>query len=358
MKKILLAAIILSATKAAAQTDSTKPAFAVSGYLEAYYSYDFGKSAAHNRPAFAYSHNRHNEVNINLGFIKAAYTTKKVRANLALATGTYMNANYAAEPGVLKNIYEANAGTRLSGKKDIWIDAGIFPSHIGFESAVGKDNPTLTRSIPADNSPYFEAGARISYTSANGKWFMSGLLLNGWQRIQRADGNNMPAFGHQLTYKPNPGITLNSSSFIGSDKPDSSRQLRYFHNFYGIFRLSEQWSLTAGFDIGAEQTAKRSSSYHSWYSPVLIAGYSPAENHAVAARVEYYSDANQVIVSTGTVNGFITWGYSLNYDYTIGENVLWRTEARGFLAKDKIFPDGKTLSRNNFLVTTSLALSF
>ena len=29
---------------------------------------------------------------------------------IALAAGTYMNANYAAEPGVLKNIYEANAG--------------------------------------------------------------------------------------------------------------------------------------------------------------------------------------------------------------------------------------------------------
>ena len=51
------------------------------------------------------------------------------RANIALAVGTYMNANYAAEPGVLKNIYEANAGVKISNNKNIWVDAGILPSH-------------------------------------------------------------------------------------------------------------------------------------------------------------------------------------------------------------------------------------
>lgn len=55
------------------------------------------------RPSFIYSHNRNNEVNLNLGLIKANYETEQFRANLALAAGTYMNANYAAEPGVLKN---------------------------------------------------------------------------------------------------------------------------------------------------------------------------------------------------------------------------------------------------------------
>jgi hypothetical protein len=53
---------------------------------------------------FIYSYNRHNEVNLNLGFVKGSYTTENVRANLALMTGTYANANLAAEPGVLKNM--------------------------------------------------------------------------------------------------------------------------------------------------------------------------------------------------------------------------------------------------------------
>ena len=332
--------------------------FKISGYLETYYSYDFGKPLDHNRPAFVYAFNRSNEVNLNIGFLKASYSSEKVRANLALMAGTYSNANLAAEPGVLKNIYEANAGVKISKHKNLWIDAGIFASHIGFESAIGKDCWNLTRSILADNSPYFESGVKISYTSDNEKWFVSGLLLNGWQRIQRVNGNNKPAFGHQLTYKPNSKITLNSSSFIGSDTPDSTRQMRYFHNFYGQFQLHEKFGLIVGFDIGAQQKSKGSSDYNNWYSPALIAKYSPSDKISIAASGEYYSDANGVIIYTGTVNGFQTFGYSLNLDYNITDNVMWRIEGRGFASQDKIFTLDNASSSQNYFVTTALAISF
>lgn len=358
MKKLVAASLILLATRGFAQTGSTKSPLTFSGYLEAYYSYDFGNPSDHNRPGFAYSFNRHNEVNLNLGFVKAAYQTDNIRANLALAAGTYINANLAAEPGVLKNIYEANAGVRISKTKDLWIDAGIFASHIGYESAAGKDCWTLTRSIPAENSPYYESGAKISYTTGNGKWFLSVLVLNGWQRIQRVAGNNTPAFGHQLTYKPNAKITLNSSSFIGSDKPDSTRQMRYFHNLYGQFQLHEKFALIAGFDMGAEQKAKGNSDYNTWYSPVIIAKYLPANRISIAARGEYYSDINGVIIATGTPNGFQTWGYSINFDYLILKNVLWRIEGRGFSSKDNIFLKDGDPTNSNIFLTTSLTVSF
>ena len=358
MKKLFLQILLISSLAATAQTDSSTSPLTISGYLETYYIYDFGKPLNHNRPPFVYSHNRHNEFNLNLGFIKAAYNKSNVRANLALATGTYMNANLAAEPDVLKNIFEANAGFKISKKKNLWVDAGIFTSHIGFESAIGKDCWNLTRSILADNSPYYESGAKISYTTDDGKWFISGLLLNGWQRIQRVDGNNTPAFGHQLTYKPNSKITLNSSSFIGNDKPDSIRQMRYFHNFYGIFQLTEKVGLTTGFDMGAEQKFKGSSDYNTWYTPIIILKINGNAKNSVAARVEYYNDANGVIISTGTQNGFNTWGYSVNYDYTVRENVLWRIEARGFSGKDKTFEKNGQPSNTNFFLGTSLAVSF
>jgi hypothetical protein len=72
-----------------------------------------------------YSHNRNNEVNLNLGFVKANYETEKLRANVALGVGTYMNSNYAAEPGVLKNIYEANVGVKISKTKIFGLMPGL-----------------------------------------------------------------------------------------------------------------------------------------------------------------------------------------------------------------------------------------
>jgi len=331
----------------------------ISGYAEIYYQFDANNPKNNSRPPFVYSHNRNNEVNLNLGFIKANYETEKLRVNLALATGTYMNANYSAESGVLKNIYEANVGIKISKSKNLWIDAGILPSHIGFESAVSKDCWTLTRSILAENSPYYESGAKISYTSNSGKWFLSGLVLNGWQRIQRVDGNSTVAFGHQLTYKPTEKITLNSSSFIGNDKPDSIRQMRYFHNLYGIFQLTDKLALTTGFDIGAEQKAKGSEQYNVWYSPVFIAKFSPTEKLSFAVRGEYYNDEKGVIIATGTDNGFQTFGYSLNADYRILPNLVWRTEVKNLNSKDQIFLNrNEAFQNNNFSAVTSLAVSF
>jgi hypothetical protein len=334
------------------------PALTFSGYIETYYAYDFNQPESNTRPGFFYSHNRHNEVALNLGFIKAAYNNGQVRGNLALMVGSYANANLSAEEGVLKNVFEANAGVKLSETADLWVDAGIFASHIGFESAIGKDCWTLTRSILADNSPYYESGAKISYTSPSGKWFVSGLVLNGWQRIQRVEGNRTLGFGHQLTYKPSARVTLNSSSFVGNDKPAADKRMRYFHNFYGIFQLSDAFGLTAGFDIGAEQKAKGSDSYNSWYSPVLISKYAFSNKFSVSARGEYYADKNGVIIATETENGFKTMGYSVNFDYNIYSNVVWRVEARSLNSKDDIFVKNGDARATNTFVTTALAISF
>jgi hypothetical protein len=358
MKTLFNGLILLCYINSFAQIDSTQNPFRFSGYLEMYYAYDFGNPTDHNRPGFVYAYSRHNEVNLNLGYLKAAYQTKSIRANLALMSGTYTNANLASEADVLKNIFEANAGVKISKKKNLWIDAGIFASHIGFESAIGKDCWNLSRSILADNSPYYESGAKISYSSNNEKWFISGLYLNGWQRIQRIDGNNTPAFGHQLTYKPHSKMTLNSSSFVGNVKPDSSKQIRYFHNFYGQFKVTSKVGLTVGFDIGAEQKATGSSSYNTWYSPVIIAQYFLTNKKSISVRGEYYNDAQGVIISTNTPNGFQTYGYSLNFDYKITENSVWRIECRGFQSKDNLFVLNEKLSRRNYFVSTSLAISF
>ena len=354
MKKLILSAFMASTTAAIAQTETPSP-LKISGYIETYYLYDFGKPQNNTRPGFVYSHNRHNEVTLNLGFVKAAYEKDNVRANLALMTGTYSNANLAAEPGVLKNIFEANVGVKVSKTKNLWIDAGIFPSHIGFESAIGKDCWNLTRSILADNSPYFESGAKISYTSDDGRWFVSGLVLNGWQRIQRVAGNSTPAFGHQLTFKPNAKITLNSSSFVGSDTPDSSRLMRYFHNFYGQFQLTEKVALTLGFDVGSQQKQPKSSVYNTWIAPIAIVKMALNPKWNAAARVEYYGDRGGVIITTNTPFAFETWGYSINFDRQLADNAVWRVEARHFSSKNPIFENN---SSQNTLIATSLAVSF
>jgi hypothetical protein len=358
MTRHLLLALLVYPFVGSAQADTSASTLIFSGYAEVYYAYDFNKPADHNRPSFLYSHNRHNEFNLNLGFLKGAYTTERVRANLALAAGTYINANYASEPGVLKNLFEANAGIKLSKNNNLWVDVGIFSSHIGFESAVSKDCWGLTRSMLAENSPYYESGAKVTYITKDSKWLLSVLYLNGWQHIQRPDGNNTPAFGAQFTFTPNEKITLNYSNFFGNDKPDEVKQSRCLHNVYGIFHFTDKFHLTAGLDFGREQKETGSSDYYHWYSPVLIARFLLDEKWSVTGRGEFYSDVHGVIIPTGTENGFQTTGYSLNLDYHIRENAVWRIEGRMLVSKDDIFLKDNTAVNTNTCMTTSITVSF
>ena len=336
----LVGALVIGAlafSSAQAQERKWTDDLKVSGYAELYYMYDLNQPKSGQTNNFLYSYNRHNEVNLNFGMAKLSYNKDRVRANLALMAGTYVKSNMVNEPDGLKNIYEANVGVKLSPTRELWLDAGIMPSHIGFESNIGADIMTMTRSMMAENSPYFSSAVKLSYLTSDQKWMIAVNLMNGWQRIQRPEGNSTLAVGHQLTYTPNTRWTINSSSFVGSDTPDVERKMRYFHHLYAAYKLSDKLNLLAGFDIGAQQKEKGSEAYNSWYAPLIMGQYKITDNWRVAARAEYYADKDGVIINTGTTNGFQTWGYSVNVDYQITEGVLWRAEVRSLNSKDAIF---------------------
>jgi hypothetical protein len=357
MKKLLMLATAVL-TSGSLVYGQEAPKLKISGYLETYFGYDFNKPTDNNRPGFIYSHNRHNEMNLNLGFIKANYDDGTIRGNVAVMAGTYSNANLAAEPGVLKNIYEANAGVKLSKTANLWLDAGVFSSHIGFESAVSKDCWVLTRNISSENTPYYESGAKITYGINDGKFTAAAFYLNGWQRITRQNGNSQPAGGIQLTWKPTDKITVNYSNYLGTEGVDSVRVTRFYHNVYGIFQVTDQFGLTLGFDYGTQQRAKGSDDKNEVLSPVAIAQYKINNKWAVAGRAEYYQDKNGVFIATGTANGFKTTGYSLNLDYAPISNAVIRLEGKMYSSKDKIFVRKLDAVDNNAAVTASIAIAF
>ena len=363
-----------TSTSAPAQTSATSASgLTVSGYVEAYYAHDFTTpKTIQERPGFLYNFKRNREVNVNLAFLKGAYAGDRVRANLAIQAGTYPQYNYAAEQELIKSIFEANAGVKLSRNRDLWLDAGIFSSHIGFESAIGKDCWTLTRSIVAENSPYYLAGAKLTYNTGtpdrpNGKWTFLLAVVNGWQRVKRLDGYSGPSLSTQIQYRPSSAVTLNWSTFFGSDRPDSLSQRRMYHNLYAIIQPGKV-GVTLGFDIGADRKPRVEGrrvgdGSYVWYTPVAILRYSPSDKVRLAGRVEYYDDKNGVIIPTNTgtpdrPNGFQTWGYSANVDYVISQQALFRIEARTFNSKDAIFQTSNGFGQSNTALTTSLAVSF
>jgi len=157
---IILICFLFVSVDSIGQKDSSKK-FTFSGYGELYYSYDFSKPINFEKPDYNYNYKKHNQLNVNLAYVKASYQTNRFRSNLAIMAGNYVTYNLSNEPNWARPIFEANIGYKIFKQHNLWVDAGIMPSHLGFESAVGGDCWTLTRSILAENSPYFETGVRV-----------------------------------------------------------------------------------------------------------------------------------------------------------------------------------------------------
>jgi hypothetical protein len=340
-----------------AQKDSSISKISMKAYVDVYYSYDFNKPVSGNRAfmgnglTHVVSHNRHNEFALNQGLIIANYSNHGIRGSFSLQAGTYPQANYAKEPAMFRNIYEAYAGYDITGKMSV--DIGIFTSHIGFESAVSMDNLTLTRSIMADNTPYYEAGVKLSY-EINDKLAMKGLILNGWQNI--VENNSNKAFGTQVQFRPGEKILFNSSTFFGKEAPsfDTISSMRYFHNFYSKIDL-KKISFILAFDIGFQEKRFARGAYI-WYNPNFIMSYSVSSKIKVATRLEYYYDPSGVIIYSGTPHGFQTFAPSINTDIKLSVNMVWRLEGRIFISKDKVYRDGLSLSSKNLFLISSIAI--
>ena len=325
-KKYGVIGFLLISVHAFSQTDSLQKYLKVTLYVETYFQKQWPNGIDNSRSDYVYSFNRLNEVNLNLGFVKAQFDNNKTRANFGLMAGTYAQANLANEPAALRNIWEANVGFKLLKNRNTWLDMGVLPSHIGFESAIGKDCWHLTRSLMADNSPYFETGLRVSNTSKNEKWYSALLILNGWQNIYQKSNIQTPAFGHQITYEPTDKTLFNSSSFIGESVRDTVKGTRLFHNFYVKQSLTKKWAMIGAFDIGFQTYQQEN---YQWHAVVLGAQYQWTAKKKWAFRLEQYKDKNNVIISENYAN-FNSIGASINMDYYINEQMLLRAEAKYF----------------------------
>jgi hypothetical protein len=345
-----------AAPTAAAAADTAKeeikPEFF--GYVGVYYGYDFNNPASLTRPGFIYSENLHNQIAVNLALLGARFTGKRIRGTFAIQTGTYPDANYAAEPQIFKNIYEAWAGVKVAN--NLWLDAGIFVSHIGLEGPNSRDNLTLTRSIMADNSPYYEAGAKLTYDKGK-KWLFSVLAINGWQVIR--DRNQNEAIGTQIQFRPTPKVLLNSSTFIGEGRnvPDSvGVRLRYFHNFYVTYDPNKKWKIAGAFDTGWQEKLDGNGGYDAWQGGSLIVRRRLWERAGLVGRAEFYHDPSGVLAAT-RFGGLRTTGYSLGFDYLPVPRIILRAEVKEFIDKNQVYQKEKSFVRTNGVATLMMGLT-
>ena len=323
-----------------------------SGYSELYYTFDFTNPKNIEKGNFIVNHKRNNSISTNILIGKAAYTATSFRSTLGLMIGDYSTFNLINEKDWAKNIYEAQAGLLLSSNKNIWLDIGVMPSHIGFESVIGKDCWNVTRSILAENSPYYETGAKISYISDDTDFQSSLLFLNGWQNISADNLYSFPAIGFQIQSKLNKNTIVNYSNYIGYSTSKDKNKIRTYHNFYLVNGQDNKLSFIAGLDIGTDNINNQ---YGYWFSPILIARYAINPNIKASCRLEYFNDSKGLIIPTNDIEGFNVKGFSTNVDYQIQRNCLFRIEAKLYHSDTEMIWSN---TQSNLSITSSISYTF
>ena len=153
--------------------------FTFSGSLDLYYVDDFADTPFPDRQITpsgvspVYSDSRKDRLAVNQALLAADFATDWVRGDLGVEAGTYVQKNYADE------------------------------------DEVAKDDWTPTRSLMADNTPYYESGAKITW-DPNARWEYCLCLLQGWQEIGSKNSNK--AIGTQVQFKPVAAVLFNSST--------------------------------------------------------------------------------------------------------------------------------------------------
>jgi hypothetical protein len=358
----LLGMVLPGAASAQAPDDSSSVRVSFGAFVDAYYAYDANQPPAIDR-AYTTQPARHNEFNVNLAHVEVRVAGEGVRGRLALQAGTAVQANYVGEPTIGtvsgaslgRHIQEGFAGARLG--QGLWVDAGIFFSHVGSESWISRDNLTYTRSLVAEYSPYYQAGVKATW-SATSKLTAQLNLVNGWQNISENNGNK--SAGVRLDYAFSPRLTASLYNLAGNEQPDSlPSRVRLFQGASLKVVSGDRTTLVATFDYGWQE-APGDAAGSTWYGFALVGHHRLSPRLALAARIERYEDADQVIVVTGTPKGFQVNGASVGIDVAPSGILLWRTELRGFRSDDAIYPNDDEpgrLSQDDVVVATSLALS-
>lgn len=348
---------------AAAAVADTAIKVTFGGFVDGYYAYDFNRPPSIDR-SYTTQPARHNEFNINLAFVEAKVDGTRVHGRLALQAGTSVQSNYAGEPTVgsvsgsslSRHIQEAFAGYRVADK--LWIDGGIFFSHIGNETWISRDNWTYSRSFVADYTPYYETGVRAVWQATN-KFTVTGVVVNGWQNI--SETNSDKAVGLRLDYALSPTVTASYDNFFGNEQPDTARsRLRILNEALLKAQVTSAFGIELTADYGLQGRANGNGN-DAFYIGAVVGRYALSSKVALNGRVEYFSDRNSVLTTVPAgANGFRSGGASIGVDVIPQSRLMWRTELRGFTARDHVFPDRSSsdpFSKNDGFVVTSLALT-
>jgi hypothetical protein len=239
---------------------------------------------------------RANRFDLNLAMLEVAVAPEPVGLRLALGFGTAAEVVHGFEPGgaaavdIWRHVITAAASYKVPVGSGLLLEAGIFPSHIGFESLPSHANWNYTRSWVNELAPYYQTGLKASYAFTE-RWSAQLHLLNGWHII--GDNNRGKSVGAQVAYTAD-AFTVALNGLVGPELTDNDTATRVFGEVVATVKPVGWLSLAAVVDYATEPDIGTGGTVGtaSWYGGAAYARAELMPQLAVALRGEAFMDPN------------------------------------------------------------------
>jgi hypothetical protein len=300
----------------------TPPPVQFHGLVDFYAAWNPNRPFDHNsfEPGTGTTAQKANELGINLAALDVSLDANPVGFHVIAVAGTGTDVVHANElhPNSVRYIYQASLSYKLNVGRGVLLEAGIQPSHIGFEGFFSKDNWNYTRGYMGEFSPYYQTGIK-GQTSFDDHWSGQIWFLNGWQSVE--DNNTGKAFGTQVAWAGGP-LTITVNTFFGPELPDDNSHWRSFGDIVVVYKATDRLQLAASFDAGRQTRPAIEAA--SWKAGSLWARYALSDRAAFAARAEIYHDPDNAI------SGFAQtlWETTLTYELRPHPQLILKLEAR------------------------------
>lgn len=291
------------------------------------------------------SHQKTGGPQANVLAAEIQFQSARWRSRIVPAWGTYLQANYAAEPkGLAQHLVEASLGFKPFRKQKIWLEGGILSSPITNENTFSLDQLLLSRSFAPEFSPYFLTGVKL-VLPLDPHWTASLYAINGWQTIRQQNKNWAGLL--QIEYRPNNKDLFNGNLYVGNEEKATQPWLRNrsLLDFYWVHQSGGKWQYSAGIYGGQQSLLAPSTgklTRDQWWQWNLQARWRFRPHWWLAGRTEYFSDPNARIVPLNGLNtAFQQWSQSISGQTQVGRAVMLRLEYRFAWGPTAVYEDRK-----------------
>jgi len=330
---------------------------AVHGFIDGDYARNGNAPLSHESfvPGTGTTAERADEFAINLVAIDLAVEPKPVGFHLALVGGNGAEVVHAGEldssatgSKVYRHLYQASISYLAPIGRGVLFEAGVYPSHIGYESFYSKDNWNYTRSWLGEFSPYYQTGLKASYTF-NGHWSAQVHLMNGWQII--ADNNRGKSVGTQIAWSSD-RLTASFNTFAGPELANDDKHLRVLGDLVATWKATRRLSVGTSIDRGHQALPGHLTA--SWLGVAGYARYALDDRRALAIRAEQFRDprngisGNAQTLAEGTVT----------LEYRPAAHLILKLEGRRDRSTAEVFARGSGHAQTQTIVVAGAVATF